>query len=221
MLAAASTSSVNSRAFLATLDRGRSVARYATDAAIYRQGTVADAVYYLQEGKLKLSVTSAQGKEAIIAIVQPGAFFGEGCLIGQNRRFASAVAMVDSEVTRVGKPEMLRLLREDPAFDGLFITHLLMRNSRIEADLVDQLFNSSEKRLARTLLLLANVQKGGGPQPIVTKVSQETLAEMVGTTRPRVSHFMSKFRKLGFISRCSGSLQVHSSLLSVVLRDTP
>jgi CRP/FNR family transcriptional regulator, cyclic AMP receptor protein len=221
MLVPTSTSTFNPRAFLAIGNRARGVVRYARDATIYTQGTLAHAVYYLQEGKLKLSVTSPQGKEAIIAIVQPGAFFGEGCLIGQERRLTSAVAMVDSEVTHVGKAEMLCLLREDPAFDKLFTTHLLMRNSRIEADLVDQLFNSSEKRLARALLLLANVQKDGRPQPILTKVSHETLAEMVGTTRPRVSHFMTKFRKLGFISRCNGSLQVHSSLLSVLLRDTP
>jgi len=161
-----------------------------------------------------------EGKpEPVIAILGSGAFFGEGCLIGQDMRLATAVAMADSEVMRIGKAEMLRVLHDEPALGELFMNHLLSRNSRVEADLVDQLFNSSEKRLARTLLLLANFGKDGGPQPITTPVSQETLAEIIGTTRPRVSHFMNKFRKLGFISY-NGHLLVHSSLLSVVLRDT-
>jgi len=148
----------------------------------------------------------------------PGEFFGEGCLIGQPLRLATATAMGDSEVMRVGKAEMIRVLGQEPTFGTLFMTHLLTRNSRVEEDLVDQLFNSSEKRLARTLLILANFGKEGGPQPIATPISQETLAEIIGTTRPRVSHFMNKFRKLGFISY-NGHLQVHSSLLTVVLRD--
>ena len=154
----------------------------------------------------------------MVALLGPGEFFGEGCLIGQPLRLATARAIVESEVTRVGKAEMIRVLHDEPTFGELFIAHLLTRNSRVEEDLVDQLFNSSEKRLARTLLLLANFGKDGGPQPITTPMSQETLAEIIGTTRPRVSHFMNKFRKLGFISY-NGHLQIHSSLLSVLLRD--
>ena len=165
-----------------------------------------------------MSVASKQGKEAVVALLGPGEFFGEGCLIGQPLRLATARAMIDSEVTRVGKTEMIRVLHDEPSFGELFIAHLLTRNSRVEEDLVDQLFNSSEKRLARTLLLLANFGKEGGPQPITTPISQETLAEIIGTTRPRVSHFMNKFRKLGFITY-NGHLQIHSSLLSVLLRD--
>jgi CRP-like cAMP-binding protein len=154
----------------------------------------------------------------VVGILGPGEFFGEGCLIGQPLRLATARAMSDSQVARVGKAEMLRILQAEPSFAELFMTHLLTRNSRIEEDLVDQLFNSSEKRLARTLLLLANFGKEGGPQPITTRISQATLAEIIGTTRPRVSHFMNKFRKLGFITY-NGHLEVHSSLLTVVLRD--
>ena len=163
-------------------------------------------------------VASKQGKEAVVAVLGPGEFFGEGCLVGQPLRLATARAMVESEIMRVGKAEMIRVLHDEPAFAELFMGHLLTRNSRIEADLADQLFNSSEKRLARTLLLLANFGKEGVPQPITTKISQETLAEIVGTTRPRVSSFMNKFRKLGFIDY-NGDLKVHNSLLSVVLRD--
>jgi CRP-like cAMP-binding protein len=207
------------KAFLATVSRGRSAVHCAKGAVVYKQADVADAVYYLQGGKIKIVVASTQGKEAVIAILEPGAFFGEGCLIGQHVRLATAVAMADSEVMRIGKAEMLRVLHDESAFGELFMNHLLSRNSRVEADLVDQLFNSSEKRLARTLLLLANFGKEGGPQPITTPISQETLAEIIGTTRPRVSHFMNKFRTLGFISY-NGHLQVHSSLLGVVLHDT-
>ena len=185
---------------------------------VFRQEGPADAVFYIQKGKIKLTVSSRPGKEAVVAILGVGEFFGEGCLIGQPLRLSTARAMVESEVTRVAKNEMIRVLHAEPAFGELFIAHLLTRNSRVEADLVDQLFNSSEKRLARTLLLLANFGKEGGPQPITTQISQETLAEIIGTTRPRVSHFMNKFRKLGFISY-NGHLQVHSSLLSVVLLD--
>jgi len=214
------TATFDPKAFLATVSRGRSVAQFAKDAVVYRQAGLADAVFYLQSGKIKIAVASKQGKEAVIAILGPGSFFGEGCLIGQDVRLATAVAMIACEVTRVGKAEMLRVLHAEVAFGEFFMTHLLTRNSRIEEDLVDQLFNSSEKRLARTLLLLANFGKEDGPQPITAPVSQETLAEIVGTTRPRVSHFMNKFRKLGFISY-NGHLRVHSSLLSVVLRDGP
>ena len=206
------------KAFLATVARGRTVSTYAKDAIVYRQAGPADAVHYVQKGKIKIVVASKQGKEAVIAMLGPGEFFGEGCLIGQPLRLATATAIGDSEVTRVGKAEMIRVLGQEPTFGTLFMTHLLTRNSRVEEDLVDQLFNSSEKRLARTLLILANFGKEGGPQPIATPISQETLAEIIGTTRPRVSHFMNKFRKLGFISY-NGHLQVHSSLLTVVLRD--
>ena len=204
--------------FLATVSRGRTVASYRKDAIVYRQAAAADAVYYLQTGKIKIVVASKQGKEAVIAILGPGEFFGEGCLIGQPLRLATAKAMSESEVMRVGKAEMIRVLHEEAAFGEFFMTHLLTRNSRVEEDLVDQLFNSSEMRLARTLLILASFGKDGGPQPITTPISQETLAEIIGTTRPRVSHFMNKFRKLGFISY-NGHLQIHNSLLTVVLRD--
>ncbi len=206
------------RIFLATVSRGLTVTDLARDEVVFRQSADADAVFYIQTGKIKIVVTSQQGKEAVVGILGPGEFFGEGCLIGQPLRLATAQAMSDSQVARVGKAEMLRVLQAEPTFAELFMTHLLTRNSRIEEDLVDQLFNSSEKRLARTLLLLANFGKEGGPQPITTHISQETLAEIIGTTRPRVSHFMNKFRKLGFITY-NGHLEVHSSLLSVVLRD--
>jgi len=206
------------KAFLATVQRGRTLSNHRKGEAVFRQGTAADAVFYVQKGKIKIVVASKQGKEAVIALVGPGEFFGEGCLIGQPLRLATARAIADSEVMRVGKEEMIRVLHDQPAFGELFIAHLLTRNSRIEEDLVDQLFNSSEKRLARTLLLLANFGKEEGPKPIMAKISQETLAEIVGTTRPRVSHFMNKFRKLGFITY-NGTIKIHPSLLSVVLRE--
>ncbi len=206
------------KAFLATVSQGRTVALHRKNGVIFRQAMPADAVFYVMRGRVKMVVTSKQGKEAVVGIMGPGEFFGEGCLIGQPLRLATAKAMVDCAVMRVGKTEMIRVLHEEPAFGELFMKHLLTRNSRVEEDLVDQLFNSSEKRLARTLLLLANFGKDGGPQPIATKISQETLAEIIGTTRPRVSHFMNKFRKLGFIEY-NGHLQVHSSLLSVLLEE--
>ena len=206
------------KVFLATVNHGRTVSGYRRNEVVFRQAAAADAVFYIQKGKIKLTVSSKQGKEAVVAILGADEFFGEGCLIGQPLRLATAKAMADSEVMRVTKSEMIRVLHAEPTFGELFIAHLLTRNSRVEEDLIDQLFNSSEKRLARTLLLLANFGKEGGPQPITTPISQETLAEIIGTTRPRVSLFMNKFRKLGFISY-NGHLQVHSSLLSVVLRD--
>ena len=212
------TSAFDAKAFLATVNHGRSVSDYRRGDVVYLQEKSADAVFYIQKGKIKITVTSKQGKEAVIAILGPDEFFGEGCLIGQPLRLATATAMVESRVMRVDKVEMIRVLHEEASFGELFTAHLLTRNSRVEEDLVDQLFNSSEKRLARTLLLLANFGKEGGPQPITTPISQEMLAEIIGTTRPRVSHFMNKFRKLGFVSY-NGHLQVHSSLLSVVLRD--
>ena len=205
-------------AFLATVDSGRTVSDYRKDDVVFSQGAPADAVFYIQKGKVKVAVTSEQGKEAVVAILDAGSFFGEGCLIGQPLRLARATAMIDSSVMRVEKAEMVRVLHAEPTFGEMFTAYLLTRNSRIEGDLVDQLFNSSEKRLARTLLLLANFGKEGGPEPVLTKISQETLAEMVGTTRSRVSQFMNKFRKLGFIDY-NGHLEVHSSLLSVVLHD--
>jgi CRP/FNR family cyclic AMP-dependent transcriptional regulator len=206
------------KAFLATVSCGRTVAEHRKNGVIFRQTMPADAVFYVMRGRVKMVVTSKQGKEAVVGIMGAGEFFGEGCLIGQPLRLATAKALVDCEVMRVDKTEMMRVLHEEPAFGELFMKHLLTRNSRVEEDLVDQLFNSSEKRLARTLLLLANFGKEGGPQPITTKISQETLAEIIGTTRPRVSHFMNKFRKLGFIEY-NGHLHVHSSLLSVLLQE--
>ena len=197
---------------------GRKVKQYRANETLFTQGSPAKAVLYIQEGGVKLTVVNESGKEAVVAVLGAGEFFGEGCLIGQSLRLATAQAMVESEVMRVGKAEMVRVLHDEPSFGELFMAHLLTRNSRVEEDLADQLFNSSEKRLARTLLLLANFGKEGTPQPITTKISQETLAEIVGTTRPRVNTFMNKFRKLGFIDY-NGDLKVHNSLLSVVLRD--
>lgn len=204
--------------FLATAGRGRNVSAYRADDIIFLQASAADAVFYIQTGRIKIVVTSAQGKEAIAAVLGAGEFFGEGCLIGQPLRLATARAMVESEAMRIEKAEMIRVLHDEPSFGERFITHLLTRASGAEADLADQIFSSGEKRLARTLLLLANFGKEGGPQPITMKISQETLAEIVGTTRPRISLFMSKFRKLGFIDY-NGHLEIHSSLLSVILRD--
>ena len=206
------------KVFLTTVNHGRKVSKYVKNAAVFKQGDPADSVFYVQSGRIKLVIESQQGKEAVVALLGAEEFFGEGCLIGQPLRLATARAMAESEVMRVSKAEMIRVLHDEPAFGDLFTAHLLTRNSRVEADLVDQLFNSSEKRLARTLLLLANFGKEGRPQPITMKFSQETLAEIVGTTRPRISSFMNKFRKLGFIDY-NGHLRVHSSLLSVILRD--
>jgi CRP-like cAMP-binding protein len=208
------------KVFLAKADGGRSIARYGTDQTVFTQGEPADAVFYVMEGKVKVTVVSEQGKEAIVAVLGPDEFCGEGCLAGQTRRMATVTTMIDSELMRIDKKAMIRVLHEEPAFSELFIARLLARTIRVEEDLVDQLFNSSEKRLARALLLLANFGKEGKPEPVVGKVSQETLAEMIGTTRSRVSFFMNKFRDLGFIDY-NGTLTVHSSLLSVVLHDHP
>lgn len=204
--------------FLATVEGGRTIKPYEKGVAIFKQGDAADAVFFLIKGRVKVAVTSTTGKEAIVAMLGAGDFFGEGCLIAQPLRLASATAMNECSVTRLPKAMMVRMLQSERKFADLFTTHLLTRNSRAEEDLVDQLFNSSEKRLARILLLLANFGKNGKTEQAVANVSQETLAEMVGTTRPRVSFFMNKFRKLGFIEY-NGDLHVHSSLLSVVLRD--
>jgi CRP/FNR family cyclic AMP-dependent transcriptional regulator len=203
---------------LATAGRGRTKLEYRSEAVVFSQGDAADSIFYVLRGRIKIVVTSKQGREAVVGVLGEGDFFGEGCLIAQPSRLATATSMTDAAVMRVEKTEMLRLLHAEPDFAEVFTVHLLTRNSRVEADLADHLFNSSEKRLARTLLLLANFGKEGRPEPIIAKISQETLAEMIGTTRPRVSFFMNKFRKLGFIEY-NGRLQVHSSLLSIVLRD--
>jgi CRP/FNR family transcriptional regulator, cyclic AMP receptor protein len=189
----------DAKVFLATTNGGRSLSKYRTDKAIFSQGEPADAVFYIQKGRVKITVVSEQGKEAVVAVLGPDEFCGEGCLTGQPRRMATATAMTECEVMRLEKAAIIRVLHEEPAFSEMFVSHLLARTIRVEADLVDQLFNSSEKRLARALLLLANFGKEGRPEPIVAKISQETLAEMIGTTRARVSFFMNKFRKLGLI----------------------
>jgi CRP-like cAMP-binding protein len=206
------------KAFLSTVNHGRTISTYARDDVIFRQGSPADAVFYIRRGNIKVVVTSKQGREAVVAILKPGEFFGEGCLIGQPLRLATAKAVTKSEVMRLRKAEMIRVLEAEPAFSELFMVHLLTRKSRVEADLVDQLFNSSEKRLARTLLLLTSFGKEHAPQAINPRISQETLAEIIGTTRPRVNAFMNKFRRLGFIDY-NGDLKVHSALLSVVLHE--
>jgi CRP/FNR family cyclic AMP-dependent transcriptional regulator len=210
--------SFDANLLLATTGRGRTKLEYPSEGVVFSQGDAADSIFYVLRGKIKIVVTSKQGREAVVAVVGEGDFFGEGCLIAQPLRLATAVSMTDATVMRVGKAEMLRLLHAEPDFAEVFTVHLLTRNSRVEADLADHLFNSSEKRLARALLLQANFGKEGTPEPITAKISQAMLAEMIGTTRPRVSIFMNKFRKLGFIDY-NGGLEVHSSLLSVVLRD--
>jgi CRP/FNR family transcriptional regulator, cyclic AMP receptor protein len=206
------------KSFLAEAGRGRAQIAYQRNQTIFSQGDPADAIFYIQKGKIKLAVVSRSGKEAVVAILGAGDFFGEGCLAGQPLRMASAATMSDCSVMRLEQKSVIRLLRDQPAFADLLLRHLLSRNIRIEEDLVDQLFNSSEKRLARVLLLLANFGKEGKPEPVLPKVSQETLAEIVGTTRSRVSFFMNRFRKLGFIEY-NGRLEVHSSLLNVILHD--
>lgn len=210
----------NPAVFLETAAKGRVIVNHLKGDIIFTQGDDADSVVYVKEGRIKVTVVSAQGKEAVVAILGPDEFLGEGCLIGQPRRLATATAMTDCVAMRVDKAEIVRVLRDEPAFSKIFISHILARNARVEEDLVDQLFNSTEKRLARVLLLLANFGKEGKPEPIIAKISQETLAEMIGTTRSRVSFFMNKFRSLGFIDY-NGHLEVHSSLLSVVLNDQP
>ena len=205
--------------FLAAAAPGRSTSTHAKKAIIFAQGDDADSVFYIQTGKVKIAVVSEQGKEAVVAIMGPDEFFGEGCLIGQKKRLATASAMTECVTVQVQKAEIKRLMHK-PAFSEMFLAHVLSRNARVEDDLVDQLFNCTEKRLARLLLLLANFGKQGSPQEIVAKIDQETLAEMIGTTRSRVNSFMNKFRRLGFIDY-NGHLEVHSSLLTVVLADQP
>jgi CRP/FNR family transcriptional regulator, cyclic AMP receptor protein len=195
-----------------------SAVMFLKDQVFFAQGDPADSVFYIQEGQVKVVVLSEQGKEAVIAILGPGDFCGEGCLGGQTVRISSVMAMTDGTATRIGKAAVIRMIHDNQEFSELFTAHLLARNIRVESDLVDQLFNSSEKRLARILLILANFGKEGKPEAIIPPISQETLAEMIGTTRSRVSFFMNKFRQLGFIDY-NGHVEVHSSLLSVVLHD--
>jgi CRP-like cAMP-binding protein len=209
----------DAKAFLAKIGDGRTISKYRRNEVVFAQGDPADAVFYIQRGKVKLAVVSDRGKEAVVAILGAGEFCGEGCLAGQPRRIATVTAMAECTIMRVQKTSIVRVLRDEPAFSEIFISHLLARAIRVEADLVDQLFNSSEKRLARLLLLLANFGKEGRPEPIIAKISQETLAEMIGTTRSRVSFFMNKFRRLGFVDYNGSGLEVNSSLLNVILQD--
>ena len=206
--------------FLSSVDGGRSMRTYGDGEIIFAQGDPCDAVFHLKAGRCKITVVSEQGKEAVIAIHVDGDFFGEGCLMGQSLRLATATALGNCEVLRIQKSAMQRVLVKEQKFSEFFMKHLLKRQARVEADLIDQLFNSSEKRLARVLLLMANFGKEGKPEPVIAKLSQETLAEMIGTTRSRVSGFMNKFRKLGFIEY-NGELKVHNSLLNVILNDIP
>jgi CRP/FNR family transcriptional regulator, cyclic AMP receptor protein len=206
------------KVFLSTIDGGRKIATFSKKQAIFVQGDSSDAVFYIQRGKVRLTVVSKSGQEATIGILNESDFFGEGCLTGQLLRLCSATAMTDCSVMRIEKKSMMEVLHREQTFSDLFAAYLLTRNIRYEEDLVDQLFNSSEKRLARVLLLLAHFGKDGKPEVAIPKISQETLAEMIGTTRSRVSFFMNRFRKLGFI-RYNGELEVHSSLLNIVLHD--
>ncbi len=215
-----SKSAFDPMAFLAKADGGVTICKYSKGEAVFTQGEPANCVFYIQDGKVKIAVVSAQGKEAVVAFLKAGDFIGEGCLTGRLRRVSTARALTDCMLTRLDKSTMVRMLRDEPDFSELFTAHLLSRTLRTEEDLVDQLFNSSEKRLARALLLLANFGKDGKHEPVIAKVSQETLAEMVGTTRSRVSHFMNKFRELGYINY-NRDLEVHSSLLDAVLHEKP
>jgi CRP-like cAMP-binding protein len=210
----------DAKVFLSTANSGRALCNYRKNEVVFRQGDPADAVFYIQKGKVKITVVSEQGKEAVVAVLGPDEFFGEGSLNRQLRRMGTAVAMTECEIMRVEKAAMMHVLHKQPAFSEMFISHLLERAVRVEQDLVDQLFNSSEKRLARALLLLANFGKETSPEPVIAKVGQEMLADMIGTTRSRVSHFMNKFRKLGLIDY-NGNIEVHPSLLNVVLHESP
>ena len=206
--------------FLAKVGTGKTISVYSKDQIIFSQGEVADTIFYLQKGGVKIVVLSDQGKEAVVGILEPGQFFGEGCMNGHSLRIATSTATEESLITSISKSAMIAVLHDEPKFSELFVAYLLTRNSRVEDDLIDQLFNSSEKRLARLLLLLAKFGKEGSPTPISPNISQETLAEMIGTTRSRVSFFMNKFRKLGLISY-NGKIEVHNSLLDAVLREKP
>jgi CRP/FNR family transcriptional regulator, cyclic AMP receptor protein len=208
------------KTFLAKVGAGKTILDFNKNQHVFEQGDVADTVFYIQRGKVKLTVVSEQGKEAVVAILEPGQFFGEGCMNGHPLRIATTTAIEDCVITSITKEAMIAAIHDEPKFSALFMAYLLTRNSRIEEDLIDQLFNSSERRLARLLLLLANFGKEGSPRPISPNISQGTLAEMVGTTRSRVSYFMNKFRKLGLISY-NGHIEVHNSLLSAVLHEKP
>lgn len=210
----------NVQTFLTTVNGGRTVTTYQKKEKIFSQGDPADAVFYIQEGKVKVVVVSNGGKEAVVAMHGKGDFFGESCLTAQPIRLGTVVALTECVIMRLGKQSVINTLRDEPKFSESFIAHLLARTARVEEDLVDQLFNSSEKRLARVLLTMANFGKEGKPEKVITKISQETLAEMIGTTRSRVSTFMNKFRELGFINY-NGTLEVHNSLLNVILHDRP
>jgi CRP/FNR family transcriptional regulator, cyclic AMP receptor protein len=208
------------KVFLAKVGTGKAILEYRKNQIIFAQGAIADSVFYVQRGRVKVTVISEQGKEAVVGILEPGQFFGEGCLNGHPLRIGTTTAMENCVITSITKDAMIAVLHDEPKFAELFMAYLLTRNGRIEEDLVDQLFNSSEKRLARLLLLLANFGKEGPPRPILGELSQETLAEMIGTTRSRVSFFMNKFRRLGFIDY-NGKIEVHNSLLNAVLHDKP
>jgi CRP/FNR family cyclic AMP-dependent transcriptional regulator len=210
----------NSKIFLAKVGDGKTISKYHKNQVVFSQGHEADAVYYVQKGKIKLTVVSERGKEAVVGILGPDHFFGEGCMNGHPLRVTTAMAIEQSLITRIPKAAMIATLHDEPKFSELFMADLLSRNSRIEEDLIDQLFNSSEKRLARVLLLLANFGQEATVEPIIGNFSQETLAEMIGTTRSRVSFFMNKFRKLGYI-KYNGKLEINNSLLNIVLYDKP
>jgi len=210
----------NPKVFLAKVGTGKTILNYRKDQIIFNQGDAADTIFYIQKGKVKIVVISDQGKEAVVGIMEADQFFGEGCLNGHSMRIATATAMEDCLITSITKTAMMTVLHSEPKFSEMFVAYLLSRNSRVEEDLIDQLFNSSEKRLARLLLLLANFGKEGSPQPIDANFDQGTLAEMIGTTRSRVSSFMNKFRKLGFINY-NGKIEVHRSLLHAVLQEKP
>jgi CRP/FNR family transcriptional regulator, cyclic AMP receptor protein len=208
----------NSQSFLTTPGPGKTLKHWSPKSTIFSQGDKADAVYYLQEGKVKLTVLSAQGREAVLAILEPEHFFGEQCLTGHTVRMATATVIEEARVLRIAQQTMIQMLRQEPAFSSLFLKYILSHSLRVEEDLVDQLFNSSEKRLARVLLLLANFGQKNKPNRALPHVNQAMLAEMIGTTRPRVNFFMNKFRKLGFVDY-NGTLTVHNSLLNIVLHD--
>jgi CRP/FNR family cyclic AMP-dependent transcriptional regulator len=212
--------SFNVKTFLSTVGDGRTISNYRKNDKVFSQGDPADSVFYIENGKVKVCVISELGKEAVVALHGKGDFFGEGCLNGQPLRLATVAAMTECVIMRLDKAAIVRVIHNEPKFSEAFMAYLLARNARVEEDLVDQLFNSSEKRLARVLLLMANFGKEGRPEPVIAKISQETLAQIVGTTRSQVSTFMNKFRQLGFI-HYNGDLQIHNSLLNVVLHDKP
>lgn len=214
------TTAFDAHVFLAKVGTGKAILEFHQNQNVFEQGDAADTIFYIQKGKVKMTVLSELGKEAVVGILEPGQFFGEGCMNGHKLRISTTTAMENCVITSITKAAMIAALHDEPKFSELFMKYLLTRNSRIEEDLIDQLFNSSERRLARMLLLLANFGKEGSPQPISPNISQETLAEMIGTTRSRVSFFMNKFRKLGLIDY-NGHIEVHNSLLSAVLQEKP